>query len=81
MQEQLVIERAFGAVRFFATLAPEFLNDPYRCVPVLSDFIERNRAYGFIGVVPVSGIVTCASAPGTYNFNGAPGFAETTYTD
>ena len=74
-REELVIERAFGAVRFLETLAPDFLQNPERCLPVLSDFIKRDPKYGFIGIIPESGIVTCSSTEEVLDFNGAERFA------
>ncbi|WP_168769207.1 sensor histidine kinase [Yoonia maricola] len=72
--EQLLIERAVGAARLFGTVAPDLLNNPEACAPNLSRFVDANPDYSFIGVLPLSGIVTCSSVAQELDFRDAPNF-------
>jgi len=72
--EQLLIERAVGAARLFGTIAPDLLKEPETCAPSLSRFVDANPDYSFIGVLPLSGIITCSSVPQTLDFKQAPDF-------
>lgn len=74
--EQLLIERAVGAARLFGTIAPDLLETPDTCAPNLSRFVDANPAYSFIGVLPLSGVVTCSSVQQTLDFSDAPNFDE-----
>jgi len=74
--EQLLIERAVGAARLFGTIAPDLLETPDTCAPNLSRFVDANPAYSFIGVLPLSGVVTCSSVQQTLDFSDAPDFDE-----
>ena len=60
-KEELIIERAFGAARFFGAVAEEFANDPEWCRRNLARFVQKNEDYGFIGILPASGIMRCSS--------------------
>ncbi|MEL6450013.1 MAG: sensor histidine kinase [Pseudomonadota bacterium] len=74
--EELIIERAFGAARFFGTIAEDFQENPDRCTRDLSQFVERNDRYSFIGILPLSGIMTCTSSGGVFDFSQWPGFEQ-----
>ena len=74
--EQLIIERAVGAARLFGSIAPDLLSDPSACYANLSRFVEANPEYSFIGVLPLSGIIDCSSAPLRLDFRDYPGFAQ-----
>lgn len=68
-REELMIERAFGAARFFGVIAEGFAEDPDRCTRDLGQFIRNNPSYSFIGIIPPTGILTCSSAGRTYDFS------------
>lgn len=72
--EQLLIERAVGAARFFGSIAPELLAAPDNCAPILSRFVAANPEYSFIGVLPLSGVVACSSVSEVLDFSAAPDF-------
>ncbi len=72
--EQLLIERAVGAARLFGNIAPELLSNPGTCAPNLSRFVDANPDYSFIGVLPLSGVVTCSSVTQELDFTDAPNF-------
>ncbi len=74
--EELIIQRALGAAGFFAMVADDFVGNPDRCKPVLSEFVENDETFSFIGILPLSGIVTCSSADRSYDFSGDPFFAD-----
>lgn len=65
--EQLLIERAFGAVRFFGAIAPDLLEDVSRCEPVLSRFLELNEEYSFIGVLPSAQGPSCLAVRDSFD--------------
>lgn len=75
--EQFLIERAVGAAQLIGSIAPELLQDPEGCTNKLWQFVDANPEYSFIGVVPLSGVVTCSSSPRTVDFRNAPGFDAT----
>ena len=68
-REDLMIERAFGAARFFGVIAEGFADDRDRCTRDLGQFIRNNPSYSFIGIIPPTGILTCSSAGRTYDFS------------
>ena len=72
--EELLIERAFGAARVFATIATEFTDNPERCEPGLGEFVENDPRYSFVGFLPLSGKMSCTSTGTSYDFSGWPGF-------
>ncbi|MFG5381253.1 sensor histidine kinase [Yoonia sp. R2-816] len=74
--EELIIQRALGAAGFFAMVADDFVGNPDRCKRVLSEFVENDETFSFIGILPLSGIVTCSSADRSYDFSGDPFFAD-----
>ncbi|WP_299728055.1 sensor histidine kinase [uncultured Tateyamaria sp.] len=74
--EELLIERAFGAARVFATVAEEYIADPPSCTEDFGRFVENDPRYSFIGVLPISGQMTCSSSGVDYDFSAFPGFAE-----
>ena len=47
--EELLIERAFGAARVFATVAEEYITDPSRCTEDFGRFVDKDPRYSFIG--------------------------------
>ena len=74
--EQTLIERAVGAARLFGSIAPDLLSEPAACYQNLSQFVSANPEYGFIGILPVSGIIECSSSPEALDFRAWPGFSE-----
>ena len=72
--EQLLIERAVGAARLFGTIAPDLLQSTENCAPNLSRFVDANPDYSFIGVLPLSGVVSCSSVAQVLDFSDAPNF-------
>lgn len=72
--EQTLIERAVGAARLFGTVAPDLLANPEDCYESLARFVQANPEYSFIGILPVSGIVACSSAPDQLDVSDEPGF-------
>lgn len=74
--EELLIERAFGATQFFATVADDFIANPERCTEELTNFIAAKGEYSFIGILPLSGLMTCSSSGENFDFSNWPGFAE-----
>lgn len=72
--EELLIERAFGAARVFATIAGEFTDNPDRCEPGLGEFVKNDPRYSFVGFLPLSGKMSCTSTGTSYDFSGWPGF-------
>lgn len=79
-REELMIERAFGAARFFGVIAEGFAEDPDRCTRDLGQFIRYNPSYSFIGIIPPTGILTCSSAGRTYDFSQTEDF-ETAFAE
>ena len=75
--EQLVIERAVGAAGLLGSVVRDFADDPARCQRYLSDFIERNPDYSFVGVLPPDGMMTCSSTGRVFDFSDYPNFAAT----
>lgn len=73
-QEELVLERAFGVAGILGTIAGDYLDDPDRCRRALSSFLNANLGYSFIGVLPLSGQMTCSSADRPFDFSGFPNF-------
>lgn len=67
--EELVLERAFGAARLFAAVAEDLIDDPERCSTNLRNFLTKNPTYSFIGVLPLSGLMTCSSADIDFDFS------------
>lgn len=74
--EQLLIERAVGAARLFGKIAPDLIEHPEDCAPMLSPFVAANPEYSFIGVQPLSGISQCSSSREAQDFRALPNFAE-----
>ncbi len=72
--EEMILERAFGAARFFATVVPDFIANPDRCARDLGQFVERNARYSFVGILPLSGQMTCTSTGTSYDFSDWDGF-------
>jgi len=72
--EELIIEGAFGAARFLATIAPDLLQNPETCSPQLSRFIADNPVYGAVDIVPLSGRTTCNSLGELRDFSGVESF-------
>ena len=60
-QERLAMERAFGAARVLAKIAPELLADPALCRNYLDRFVLDESDISYIALVPRSGIMTCSS--------------------
>jgi two-component sensor histidine kinase len=75
--EELIIERALGAAQLLAATAGDYADDPEKCAADLGRFVESNRHYSFVGLLPLSGQMTCASSGTTFDFSGFPDFAET----
>ncbi|MDO6590340.1 hypothetical protein DS901_11445 [Loktanella sp. D2R18] len=74
--EQLVIERAFGAAQFLSAVAPKVLADPETCQETLTPFLARNDDFSFVGLLPVSGVITCSTLDRALDLSNAPGFDE-----
>ncbi len=74
--EELLIERAFGAARVFATVAEEYITDPSRCTEDFGRFVDKDPRYSFIGILPISGLMTCSSNGIDYDFSTYPGFDQ-----
>lgn len=72
--EELIIERAFGAARFFGTIVGDFIDDPARCATDLGKFVAQNERYSFLGILPLSGQMTCSSSGNSFDFSQWPGF-------
>ena len=68
-QEQLLIERAFGAARFLSSLVPGFINAPERCESELSAFTRSDEQFQFVGILPASGVMTCSSDGRQYDLS------------
>ncbi|MEL7211351.1 MAG: sensor histidine kinase [Pseudomonadota bacterium] len=75
--EQVLIERAVGAARLFGSIAPDLLANPEGCQPILSRFVEANEEFSFVGVLPLSGVITCSSFDEPLDFSDYPKFEET----
>ncbi len=75
--ERVLIERAVGAARLMGTIAPELQNDSARCFSVLSNFVNGNSEFSFVGVLPLSGLVTCSSADAPLDLSQTERFEET----
>ncbi len=75
--EELIIERALGAAQLLAAMAGDYIDNPEKCAADLMRFVESDEHYSFVGLLPLSGQMTCASSGTTYDFSGFPGFAET----
>ncbi|WP_342076979.1 sensor histidine kinase [Yoonia sp. SS1-5] len=67
--EELIIERAFGVAQFVGSIAGDFLAQPETCAARLGPFVQNDDAYSFIGILPQSGLMTCASTGQTYDFS------------
>lgn len=72
--EELLIERAFGVAQFFGSIAGDFVDDPDACTEHLGSFIESDDTYSFIGILPISGLMTCSSTGLDYDFSSFPNF-------
>ena len=72
--EELTIERAFGAASFLAAVAGDFVGNPERCSRDLQRYVANNETYSFVGIVPVSGLMTCSSSGQTFDFSDWPDF-------
>ncbi len=72
--EQLLIERAVGAARLFGSIAPDLLDDPSTCAPILSRFVEGNPEFSFVGVLPLTGVVECSSGTEVIDYSGTTSF-------
>ncbi|WP_181364377.1 histidine kinase dimerization/phosphoacceptor domain -containing protein [Ascidiaceihabitans donghaensis] len=72
--EELLIERAFGVAQFFGSIAGDFVDDPDACTEHLGSFIENDDTYSFIGILPISGLMTCSSTGQDYDFSSFPNF-------
>ncbi|EBA11150.1 histidine kinase dimerization/phosphoacceptor domain -containing protein [Roseobacter sp. CCS2] len=72
--EQVLIERAVGAARLLGSIAPDLLDAPDSCVPVLSRFVKGSPDYSFVGILPPSGIVACSSVEEIIDFSAYPNF-------
>lgn len=79
--EQLLIERAVGAARLFGSVAPNLLSNPETCFNTLSQFVNANPEFSFIGVLPLTGIVDCSSSPKQLNVKNTAGFKEALTSD
>lgn len=75
--EELIIERAIGAARFFSTVASDFINNPERCTPELSAFVSDNPGFSFVGILPETGPLSCSSSGRVFDISTIPAFAET----
>ncbi len=75
-REELIIESASGAARFLATIIGDFMGDPARCATDLGQFVAQNDRYSFVGILPVSGQMTCSSTGESFDFSDWPGFSE-----
>lgn len=74
--EELLMERAFGAARVLATLAEEYVNDPSQCTRDFGRFVQNDPRYSLIGILPVSGLMTCSSSETEYDFSQSAGFVQ-----
>ncbi len=74
--EELIIERAIGTARFFAAVAPEFIADTDRCTRDLANFVAQEQQYSFVGILPLSGVITCSSSGVTLDVSQFPFFDE-----
>jgi two-component sensor histidine kinase len=74
--EELLIERAFGAARVLATLAKDYINDPSQCTRDFGRFVQNDPRYSLVGILPLSGLMTCSSSETEYDFSQAAGFAQ-----
>lgn len=75
--ERLLIEGAFVAARFLAENAQDFLENPRECTAEMQRFVASNPSYSFAGLLPVSGLMTCASNGQTFDFSDFPNFQAT----
>lgn len=78
--EELMLERASGVTRFFATVAPDFIVHPNRCAEELTSFVAEYPVYSFIGIFPISGISDCSSAAAPVDLSGWDDFQTTLQT-
>ncbi|MEJ6403700.1 sensor histidine kinase [Yoonia sp. 2307UL14-13] len=74
--ERLLIEGAFVAARFLAENAQDFIANPRECTSEMQRFVASNPSYSFAGLLPVSGLMTCASNGQTFDFSEFPDFDE-----
>lgn len=72
--EEVVIERAFGAARVLATKAGDYVDAPDRCRTDFSAFVHADDRFSFVGILPLSGEMTCSSSGAAYDSSQFPEF-------
>ncbi len=76
ISERRVIQRAFGAANLLGTLATTITENSALCVQRLQPFVTSNPSYSFVGIIPVSGWMTCSSSGQAYDFSDSAEFDE-----
>lgn len=71
-EEELIIQRAIGVARLFASLAEDYIANPRGCTEDLQNFLGDNPMYSFIGVLSPEGIVSCGSQEGVVDVSNDP---------
>ena len=67
--ERLIIEKAIGAAEILATLAPSLIDRPEACQDYLTAVIKKEPRFSLIGLLPVSGLMTCSTSDQTFDFS------------
>lgn len=72
--ERTIIQEGFGAAEALSSIVELFADDPEACVSFLQAYQEASDRYSLIGILPASGVMTCSSVGGVYDFSAYPDF-------
>ena len=75
-RERRTIERAIGVVQGLSVVVPALADDEAACDSEMRDVAGGQFPYVFAGYVPASGVMTCASADGVFDFSERADFRE-----
>ena len=75
-RERRTIERAIGVVQGLSVLVPRLVGDEATCDAEMRNVAGGRLPYVFAGYVPSSGIMTCASTDGVFDFSERETFRE-----
>ena len=76
LTERLVIQRAIGAADFLGSVAPLLVGDSKRCQEYFQHYLDQEDRFSLVGVLPISGIMSCSSSERSIDFSSYPNFQE-----
>ncbi|MGR3484585.1 MAG: sensor histidine kinase [Paracoccaceae bacterium] len=75
-EQRRAVQQAFGAASALSSAIDNLSADPAECSAFLRDFVARDPKYRFVGLVPLDGVITCASSGVGVDLSSGENFAD-----